>query len=150
MAVVNETLAALRIGGDALDPAEVTRLLGHAPSLAQTKGQEIGRNSAGEPHFAKIGQWQLEASNRSPGDLDAQIDEILSQLSDDLAVWSALTSQYEADLFCGLLLQVSDEGLTLSPKSLAALGSRGIELGLCIYSGKAETPNTSLERTRGE
>jgi hypothetical protein len=148
VAALNETLAALRIGGDSLDPDEVTKLLGHKPTLAQTKGQDIGRTNTGSVRLAKTGQWQLEASNRSPGDLDAQIEEILSQLTQDLSVWHALTSEFKADLFCGLFLKESDEGLSISPKSLAALGSRGIELGMCIYSGDKETPNKSLERTR--
>ena len=148
MAAVNETLAGLRLGGDSLVPEDVTRLLGHSPTLARTKGQEVGRTNTGSVLVANTGQWHLSASNQSPGDFDAQVEEILSKLSQDFSIWHSLTSQFKADMFCGLFCEESDEGISISAKSLAALGNRGIELALCIYSKRTETPNKSLERTR--
>jgi hypothetical protein len=150
MAAMGETSAAIRIGGDDLDPVEVTDLLGHEPTLSQVKGQEIGRKNTGAAHFAKIGQWHLNSSNRSPGDLDAQIEEIFSKLTQDLSVWHSLTSRFKVDLFCGLFLNESNEGISLSPASLATLSSRGVKLDLCIYSGDKETPNNRLEPQRHE
>jgi len=81
--------------------------------------------------------WRLGATKRAPGNLDAQIDEILSKLSSDMAVWKRISERYHVDLFCGLFLAGGNEGLTISPKSLADLGNRGIELGLDIYGGDA-------------
>jgi len=83
------------------------------------------------------GMWRLRATKLAPGDLDAQIEEILSKLSSDMAVWKKLSERYHVDLFCGLFLASGNEGLTISPKSLADLGNRGIELGLDIYGGDA-------------
>jgi hypothetical protein len=55
-----------------------------------------------------------------------------------LAIWRSIGEKHEIDLFCGLFLGVSNEGMSLSSKSLAALGVRGIELALDIYSGDDE------------
>ena len=67
--------------------------------------------------------------------MNGQILEILSQVTTDLAIWRSLASRFQIDLFCGLFLRTGNEGLTLSPESLYALGTRGIEMGLDIYSG---------------
>jgi hypothetical protein len=82
--------------------------------------------------------WQLSASDREPEDMDGQIREILSQMTSDLAVWRSIAEKHGIDLFCGLFLRNENEGVILSPESLAALGERGIELGFDIYSGYEE------------
>jgi len=84
---------------------------------------------------ARTGTWQLDASDRKPGDIDGQIHEILAQMTGDIAIWQSLTRRYHADLFCGLFMRFGNEGLTISAASLEALGIRGIELGLRLYGG---------------
>ena len=128
MATVNRTAATLRISGNALDPAVITDLLGHGPTSSQMRGQYVSG------HIAKFGMWRLEAARQAPGDLDAQIAEIFSKLTQDLSVWASITSTYTADMFCGLFMSGTNEGLSLSVETLEALSARGIELGLDIYS----------------
>lgn len=82
--------------------------------------------------IAKTGSWRFHATERVPGDLDAQVSEILDQLTPDLGVWASL-SRYEPDLFCGIFMASSNDGLPLSAKALLALGERGIALDLDIY-----------------
>ena len=141
MAKVERSVISLRIGGDDLVPKEITTLLGVPPTHAHSKG-EMGKHivgpKIGDVRVAKSGMWRLEASPREPEDMDSQIREILSQTTSDLSVWHGITKRYRVDLFCGLFLTGTDGGLTLSPESLAALGERGIELGLCIYGGEHE------------
>ncbi len=139
MPALDHTAASLRIMGDDLNPPEITRLLGHEPSRAERKGQEIVGKSPGNGRVARTGSWRLEARARAPGDLDAQIDEILSKLSGDLGIWQKLAERFRMDLFCGLFLTGSTGGEVVSAKSMAALGSRGIELGLDIYGGDNDT-----------
>lgn len=138
MASLDRTAASLRIFGDDLDPKLVTSLLGHEPTGAELKGQKIVGKSTGSTRIARTGSWRLSATKKAPGDLDAQIDEILSKLSSDLSVWKELSGRYRVDLFCGLFLRYGNEGLTISAKSLAALGNRGIEMGLDIYGGESD------------
>jgi hypothetical protein len=136
MAQIRQSVVALRIIGDDLVPDEVTALLGTTPTRAVVKG-ETGKHivgpRVGDARVARSGMWTLNASDRQPEDMNSQIQEILSRMTDDLSVWQGIAKRFRVELFCGLWLTGSESGLTLSPQSLAALGERGIELGLCIY-----------------
>jgi len=132
MARLHRSVASLRICGDKLDPDEVSRLLGGVPSLTYRKGdikQSKIRDVAG-----KSGAWMLNATEREPEDLDAQVDEILGQLTQDLTVWASLAEDYSMDLFCGFFMDQTDEGLEVSVKTLGALSDRGSKLGFCVYA----------------
>jgi len=139
MPALDHTAATLRIIGDDIDPVEITRLLGHEPTSAERMGQEIVGKSTGKVRVARTGSWRLEAGPRSPGDLDAQIGEILSKLSSDLDIWQKLAERFRMDLFCGLFLSGGSGGEEIAAKSMTALGSRGIVLGLDIYGGDSDT-----------
>lgn len=142
MPQLHKSSVTLRISGDDLIPDEITRLLGASPTHAETKGDKILGKKSGRVRIAKCGMWRLCASDREPGDMDGQIQEILSQATGDLAAWQSITNKYHADLFCGLFMRVRNEGLTISPHSLAALGARGIEMGLDIYGGDEDEEET--------
>ncbi len=143
MAQLQKSIVTLRISGDDLVPDEMTRLLGAAPTHAQTKGERIVGRKTGHVRIAKRGMWRLRASDREPEDMDGQIHEILSRLTSDLAVWRDITKKHHADLFCGLFMRAGNEGLTISAQSLAALGARGIEMSLDIYGGDDEDEEES-------
>jgi hypothetical protein len=81
----------------------------------------------------------LKADECSPENLDGQIVELLSTLSGDPAVWREL-AQFKPDIFVGLFLSSPNEGLTLRPETMAALGARGITLGLDIYCPDDDKP----------
>jgi hypothetical protein len=48
-----------------------------------------------------------------------------------------LESKYRIDLFCGLFMEGTNEGLQISPETLHALGERGISLGLDMYGSNS-------------
>jgi len=135
MAQVQKSAAALHIAGDELIPEEITRLLGVAPTEAHFKGEKIVGRKTGRVRIAKTGMWKFKAPDHEPEDLNGQIHEIFSRMSNDLTVWRNITEKYHVDLFCGLFLKGGNEGLEISPQCLEALGSRGIMMGLDIYSG---------------
>jgi hypothetical protein len=143
MAQLQKSAVTLRISGDDLVPDEITKLLGASPTHAQTKGDRIVGKETGRVRIAKSGMWRLCAADREPEDIDGQIHEILSQLTGDLTVWQNITTKYHADLFCGLFMRLTNEGLTISSESLAALGARGIEMGLDIYGRHDDEQETS-------
>ena len=138
MAQVHQSVATLRIMGDDLDPTEITKALGCEPTEGQRKGDVLVGRDTGIERIAKFGKWHLDASDQEPEDLDGQISELLRRLTPSLDVWKFLGTRYRIDLFCGLFMQQTNEGLVLSPESLKALGERGIELGLDIYSPTRE------------
>lgn len=132
MGPLQRAVASLRIAGDDLDPDQVSAALGAVPTHGQARGQEISLK-AGRTRIAQFGQWRLHATETEPEDLDGQVAELLGQLTNDLAVWSALGHHYKIDLFCGWFMGGTNEGVTISAATLRALGERGIALGLDIY-----------------
>ena len=77
--------------------------------------------------------WRLQAQPREPEDLCGQIDEILGKLTNDREVWAHIARNFRVDLFCGLFMGSSNDGISLPSQSLLALGERGIELALDVY-----------------
>lgn len=134
MATLARSKVTLRIAGDSLIPEEITRLLGGTPTEAQRKGEELVGPS-GVARTAKFGMWRLRASETTPADLNAQVQEVLAQLTDDIAVWDQLASRYDIDLFCGWFMERENERVGISVNTLRQLGARSIELSLDIYSG---------------
>ena len=133
MPSLQRAVASLRIGGAELEPEEISRLLRVRPTHAQRKGQELPSKSSPTPRIAKSGLWRLKASDTEPENLDSQVAELLAKCNATLGVWQTLATKYEIDLFCGWFMGGGNEGVEISPKTLLALGQRGIRLSLDIY-----------------
>lgn len=132
MAELNRSRACLRFFGDDLVPDEITKILGAHPTDAKLKG-EITRLASGKARVSQTGSWRLDAPEQAPGDINLQVEWILSQLSGELGIWRQLNQRFQIDCFCGLFLKEGNEGLSLSAQTLAALGLRGIEVDFDIY-----------------
>ncbi len=134
MSGVKTSTATLRIYGDDLVPQEITEMLGASPTHAKIKGEKSFGSKTGQTYVAKSGMWQLAASDREPEDIDGQIREIFGKLSADLSVWQCIAKKYRVNLFCGLFMSETNDGLGISPQSLGVLAERGVELWFDIYS----------------
>jgi len=132
MSRLHQTVASLRFFGDDLDPDEITHLLGADATVGVRKGA-VWITSLGAEKVARRGSWRLNVEDRSPGDLDGQIKELLDPLTTDLAIWKGLRRRFDADIFLGLFLKESNEGIALAPTTLEAVGSRGLLLDMDIY-----------------
>jgi len=124
MAIISRTVACLRVIGDDLIPAEITGKLGCEPTRQMIKGEPFSWNASGKPRIAKSGMWRLEATEREPGDLDSQVSEILDLLTSDLNVWQSLSGKFRMDIFCGVFMEASMEGIGLTADTMLALGHR--------------------------
>ena len=133
MATISKTKVCLRVIGDDLIPNEISKLLGNEPTRMMIKGEPFSWSKQGKPRIAKSGMWRIEASEKIPGNLDEQISELLSQLTGNLDIWRSLSEKYTIDMFCGLFMEASMEGISLSAKSLLSLGQRGIEIDFDMY-----------------
>lgn len=138
MAQLHQSVATLRIIGDDLIPEKITVLLGCEPTDSQTKGQIVRGPKTGREHPRQTGMWRLEATDCEPEDLDKQVAELLGKLTPDVNIWSSLSEQFSIDLFCGLFMENTNEGVSISADTLLALGQRNIELGLDIYGPTQE------------
>jgi hypothetical protein len=133
MARIARSVVALRIFGDDLVASEISTLLGAEPSRAESKGEKIVGKKTGDVRVAKTGLWLLRANDREPEDIDSQVVELFRQISPDLKIWLELSSRFEMNLFCGLFMETSNEGMAISSATLQTLGERGIELQFDIY-----------------
>jgi len=132
LGALRTTVVTLRFFGDELDPAEVTARLGAEPTSTTIRG-DVRPLKSGSQVVSKTSAWLLKAADRSPGDLDGQIEELLARLTPDLAVWRDLSARFAGSLFCGLFLETSNDGDELRPETLVMLGSRGLSLQLDVY-----------------
>lgn len=135
MVKLSESKVCLRFFGDDLDPAELTRLLGQFPTKSEKIGQIIVGKRSGKERVARTGSWRLDATKQVPGNLDAQIAEILELLTCNADVWQKLTARFKADVFCGLFMAGENEGISLSTITLQRLAKRELKIDFDIYDG---------------
>lgn len=137
MPEIHQTVACLRFYGDDLDPDHVSQLLGATPTFAHRKGDALPV-SEGRTRLAPSGGWQLEADEELSGQLGEQVAALFAGLSDDLSVWRDLSARYDGDIFVGLFMAEGNEGLSLDPAILCAIGERGLVLDFDIYAGEED------------
>jgi hypothetical protein len=127
---VDLTKVALRVAGK--DPQEKVNF--------ETISRLLGCNSdAKTPSI-----WRLRSPDSEDGDIDSQVEWILSRLTQDLNRWNEVSSQFSIDLFCGLFLERTNRGTSLFPETMRRLADRGIKLSLDIY---APEPNKAAQVT---
>ena len=136
MARLARSVATLRFIGDNLVPEEISSVLGCTPTRAHRKGDRVPIKDS--ERVVGFGLWRLDATDTEPEDVDSQVAEILAKLTSNLEVWSALGKQFRVELFCGWFMDEGNQGLSISPGNLIALGVRGIELQLDIYAPSAD------------
>jgi Domain of unknown function (DUF4279) len=134
MPQLHQSVASLRIAGDDLDPPVITRALGCNPTSAHRKGDKITSPHSSLVGVRKTSLWLLEAPDREPGNLDAQVRELLGRLSQSLETWKALGARYSIDLYCGFFMRDTHEGLEISAATLHALAQRGVALSVELYA----------------
>lgn len=136
MAELARAVASLRITGEELLPSDVSALLGCEPTKGWAKGDTL--TSHGVTRTARFGMWSLQAHETKPADLDAQVTAILSRLTVDQSAWAELHSRYDVDLFCGWFMEYGNEGVSIEPETMVALGTRGIRLDIDLYRGYSD------------
>lgn len=133
MAAIGMSTLTLRIFGDTLDPEAVTAMLGAKSTRAFRKG-DVETTKGGRQIVHRTGTWQLSVPDSEPEAIDVQVANLLAQLRPDLATWQRLGEAFEVDLFCGLFMNDTNEGFSLSVPTLKALAERGIEIGFDTYA----------------
>lgn len=76
----------------------------------------------------------LNTNDAEPGDLDQQVAALFSGLSEDFSIWRNFAKRYRGDIYTGVFLSQSNEGLIISPLTINSIGIRGLEFDLDIYS----------------
>jgi hypothetical protein len=139
----------LRVCGDGLDPDEVTRLLGRAPTRSQRKGQPVLSDSGEVKRIARTGSWLLDEPVRDDATIDEAIESLLGGLPDDEQAWAALGGRYRVDLLCDVFVRGVNQGFELSPRVLGLLGRRGITFGVDLFCEPDEEQEAALQERLG-
>ncbi|MDP1911755.1 DUF4279 domain-containing protein [Brevundimonas sp.] len=137
MGGIGRTKVSLRFAGEDLDPEVVSHALGLQPDKSYRKG-EIASWGRFKGRAAESGSWHLSVPVSEPGDLEAQITDLLARATSDVSAWRNMADSYSGNLFCGLFMKTMNEGLSLSATTMGALGARGIELQLDIYDSSRD------------
>ena len=132
MAAIARVRASLRVLGDALEPDEVSALLGHEPTRCHRKGDKCGpQRGSIEP----TGAWILDSRMPERAEVEDHVESILALLTSDADEWASLTDRFSASILCGLFLDQYNEGFELSPRICKAVASRGLVIAFDLYSG---------------
>jgi hypothetical protein len=134
---VDEVGVTLAIYGEELDPEEISRTLGVAPTRAHRRGERPKPRSGkrlGPPHREsppyKRGGWFL--SER--GFNEDVIDRVLRQLPEAPAVWRELGARYEIQLRFGIHMTGWNKGMGISSEQVMRIARIGATMEFDIYA----------------
>lgn len=133
---IKDATVTLRLFGDDLIPAEITKLLGALPTQARKKG-EVVQDSRYDLE-ARTGSWLLKSALGGSTALSEQISSLLNQVTSDAKVWHQLTTRYSADLFCGIFLDEFNRDFDLPPQLVARLAKLGLGISFDLYGPVSE------------
>lgn len=124
---VDEVHVTLALYGETLDPDEVSRRLGCAPTSAFRKGDSerpSGRKGRPYPH----GAWLLTLEDKAPVEVDALVTQLLGRLPAEPAFWSDLRRDYRVRIWIALYTTAWNRGFTLRPRTTELVALTGAEL----------------------
>ena len=124
---------ALRIVGADLDPDEMTKRLGVAPTSNHRRGEVLRRGS--HEHQAVTGHWgfSLGTEHTETWNLDAALNATLDYLPAGAALWQDLGDRFQVDLFCGLFMGSSNQGTDIESATLARIATLGLAISFDVY-----------------
>ncbi len=128
--MVDESRAALCIYHEDLDPEDLTRRLGLAPTKTFRRGHKAGPRSLASPH----GAWLLEVRGEAPRGPDDVLRELLMQLAVEPTVWQDIVQTHKVRISPSLDLRAWNRGFAISPAPLKRIAQLGVELDFDIYA----------------
>ncbi|NMN88871.1 MULTISPECIES: DUF4279 domain-containing protein [unclassified Novosphingobium] len=124
---------AVLITGEDLVPAQVAVALDGTVSFGVVKG-EVFTGRHGKEIEAKIGMCRFGGEWHAEPDIDRQIREVLSTLTDDKDRWGAITARYFCHLSVGGYFHDWTGGLTLASETLKMLADRNLAIDFDFYA----------------
>lgn len=128
--LVDESSVSLRLYGAALQPEEVTELLGIAPTTCFRRGFQRGPRSRPSPH----GAWILEVRGEAPAGPEEHLGALLHVFPRSPELWASLTNRFTGNVSFGIHMSGWNRGFTLSPSVIAKVATLGLELDFDIYA----------------
>jgi len=129
--LVDECRLTLGIHGEDLDPDEISRLLGCAPTTSHRRGDE--RRSG--PPWPK-GDWLLAVEAKSPTGPDDLVHLLMARLPEDPDIWANLRKRFRLQLSFGIFSNHWNRGFELSADAVHRINSLGAGVGFDIYANE--------------
>jgi hypothetical protein len=127
--IVDESRLSLWIVGEELDPDEISRLLGCAPSDSHRRGDP---RRSGTP-WPK-GAWMLSVRGKSPMGPEQLVHLLLARLPTDETLWSDLRRRFRVQLWFGIFTERWNRAFELSPDAIRRIGSFGLTVVFDVYA----------------
>jgi len=131
--LVDESRLTLGVHGDDLDPDEVSRLMGCAPTSAHRRGEP---RLSGSPW--PRGAWLLSVEGKSPTGPEELVHLLLARLPADEAFWSEVRARFRLKLSFGIFSERWNRGFELSAEALRRINVLGAGVGVDIYANLEE------------
>ncbi len=129
---VDETCVTLAVYGDALDPEEVSRRLGSAPTWAFRKGEtrrQNGREGRPMKHRARF----LTVEGVAPVGVDELTTQLLGRFSKDEQFWKELCRDYVVQIRVGIFTGGWNRGFDVRPETTKLVALTGATWGFDLY-----------------
>ena len=123
--------------GDALDPAEISRLLCAEPHQAVRMG-ELVRGHNQQLRVAPTGRWNVTTGWETAPLLGRQIESLLVKMTNDLAVWREVEQRFETLVTVGGHFEDWTGGFFLPLTTLVALSERRLEIDFDLYANGSD------------
>ncbi len=130
--LVEKTKVSLALFGDALDPPEITRMIGREPSHAHRRGEPGPGPQYKIPYSS--GAWLLSVEVVRPEGPDDATERLLDLLPSDERLWKDLSARYDLSFSYGVFFRGWNRGFTLSPRVLQRLVTYRARLDFDLYA----------------
>ena len=127
--LVDGSRLTLGIHGEDLEPDEISRLLGCAPSSSHRRGDP---RHSGPPW--PNGAWLLSVEAKSPTGPEELVHLLFARLPTDEILWSDLRRRFRLQLSFGIFSERWNRGFELSPETLQRIVSISAGVGFDIYA----------------
>jgi hypothetical protein len=127
--LVDESRLTLGVHGEDLDPDEISRLLGCAPTSSHRRGDA---RRSGPPRTK--GGWVLSVEAKSPTGPDELVHLLLAHLPTEQAVWADLRRRFQIQLSFGIFTERWNRGFELTADAVRRIEVLGAGVGFDIYA----------------
>src|ERR1051325_936803 len=117
----------LSIHRDELDPDEISRILGCAPTGSHRRG-DSGRS--GTPRAQ--GAWLYSVEAKAPTGPEELVHLLLARLPTDDLVWANLRARFKLRLSFGIFTERWNRGFDLTPQAVSRISAFGAGLDVDI------------------
>jgi hypothetical protein len=132
MAKLADTSVSLMFSGDALQPETISKALGiEATRFGRKDGPDCGETSYKK--LLTTVHWRLSLEICDAADMDAQLADLFSNASNDLAVWRNIASQFDGAIYFGWFITEGNSTASLSAQTLASCAARGLRMDFDLY-----------------